>query len=403
MKVYFGLFILTAVLSFVLTPAVRFLGVRGHVYTPVRKRDIHREPIPKLGGLAMALAVLIGLGIASSVPFLDGIFLIPEPIYGILLALLIVIVSGVADDLWDLPWYAKLGGQILAGASVAFFGIRVEALPVGWYEVDNVPLQIGLTIFAVVLTINAVNFIDGLDGLAAGVAIIGGSGFFFYTYFLTRTINAYDYSNMATLLMAIMLGACVGFLPYNFHPAKIFMGETGAQLIGLLMATAAVAVTADVGALDGFRFRNVPAYMPILLPLAVLILPILDLSLAVIRRTARRSSPFTADRGHIHHKLVDGGYTHRQAVLLLYLWTFLFAYGAVSLNYFDSAIVITVVVIALSATVAITIRPWILRKAYYRRLNKIREAKAQERLRAEQRASAVAENTTDASQKESHG
>jgi UDP-GlcNAc:undecaprenyl-phosphate GlcNAc-1-phosphate transferase len=379
MKVYLAVVAITALISFALTPMARMLGVRARVYTPTRKRDMHREPIPKLGGAAMAIAVIVVMGAASIVPFLAGIY--QAPMLGILVAILVVLVMGVADDLWDLHWVIKLAGQCIAAGVVAAAGIRVEAMPVGWIHVDNEIAQILITIFVIVLTINAFNFIDGLDGLAAGVAVIGGSAFFIYSYILTRTINAYDYSNLSTLLTALLIGACLGFLPFNFHPARIFMGEVGAQLIGLLLATAAVAVTADLGALEGFRFRNVPAYMPIILPLAVMLLPLLDLLLAVLRRTARRSSPFTADRGHIHHKLVDGGYTHRQAVLLLYLWSFVVSYGAVSLTYFPATLVISITVVAMALLVLLTLRPWIVRRAYYRKLNKLREAKAAERAR----------------------
>lgn len=377
MKVYLAIVVITALLSFALTPMARMLGVRGRVYTPTRKRDMHREPIPKLGGAAMAIAVIIVMGAASIVPFLSGIY--QAPVVGILLAILVVLIMGVADDLWDLHWIIKFTGQVIAAGTVAAAGIRVEAMPVGWIHVDNEIAQIAITIFIIVLTINAFNFIDGLDGLAAGVAVIGGSAFFIYSYILTRTINAYDYSNLSTLLTALLIGACLGFLPFNFHPARIFMGEVGAQLIGLLMATAAVAVTADLGALEGFRFRNVPAYMPILLPLAVMLLPLLDLFMAVLRRTARRSSPFSADRGHIHHKLVDGGYTHRQAVLLLYLWTFVVGYGAVSLTYFPAGVVISITLVAMALLVLLTLRPWIARRTYYRKLNELRAAKAAER------------------------
>ncbi|WP_136089788.1 MraY family glycosyltransferase [Auritidibacter ignavus] len=375
MKVYLLLLLVTAALSFVLTPLVRLIGIKVRAYTPARKRDMHRDPIPKLGGVAMAVSVIITLGVAGTIPFLDAIFADPAPVRGVLLAILVILVFGVADDLWDLHWSLKLLGQILAGLSLGLNSIKVEAMPVGWIHVENEGLQIALTVFAVVLTVNAFNFVDGLDGLAAGVALIGGSVFFIYSYVLTRTINAYDYSNLATLLMAVLLGACAGFLPFNFNPARIFMGEVGAQLIGLLMAAAGVAVTADVGALEGFRFRNVPAYMPIMLPLAVLVLPLLDLLMAVVRRTARRSSPFSADRGHIHHKLVDGGYTHRQAVLLLYLWTFVVAYGTVSLTFFEPWIVMLITSLALAVTLWLTFRPWILRRAYYRRLNQIRQAR----------------------------
>ncbi|NWN88019.1 MAG: undecaprenyl/decaprenyl-phosphate alpha-N-acetylglucosaminyl 1-phosphate transferase [Micrococcaceae bacterium] len=377
MMVYLAVVAITALLSFALTPVARMLGVRGRVYTPTRKRDMHREPIPKLGGAAMAISVVTVMGLGSLVPFLAGIY--QAPVVGILIAIMILLIMGVADDLWDLHWLIKFAGQVLAAGVVAAAGIRVEAMPVGWIHVENEIAQILITIFVIVLTINAFNFIDGLDGLAAGVAVIGGSAFFFYSYLLTRTINAYDYSNLSTLLTALLIGACIGFLPFNFNPARIFMGEVGAQLIGLLMATAAVAVTADLGALEGFRFRNIPAYMPILLPLAVMLLPLLDLVMAVLRRTARRSSPFTADRGHIHHKLVDGGYTHRQAVLLLYLWTFVVGYGAVSLTYFHSVVVISVSAIAMGLLVLLTLRPWIIRRAYYRKLNQMRAARAAQR------------------------
>jgi len=361
MRAYLLLLVLSALVSFALTPAVRVLALRGRVYTPRRQRDVHRQPVPKLGGVAMLAGVLAALGVGAMVPFLGGIFTDPVPVRGVLLALAVVLVMGVADDLWDLHWSLKLSGQVAAAGLVALHGVRVEAMPVGWIPVGSEPLQVGLTVFILVLTMNAINFVDGLDGLAAGVAVIGGSAFFIYSYLLTRTINQFDYSNLATLLMAVLVGSCLGFLPHNLNPARIFMGEVGAMVIGLLMATAAIAVTADLGALAGFRFRNVPAYMPVLLPIAVMALPLADLALAVVRRTARGASPFSADRGHLHHKLVDGGYTHRQAVLLLYLWTFLIAYGVVSLNFLDWRLVLPVMAVLLLGAVYLTLHPWVHR------------------------------------------
>ncbi|QCU78420.1 undecaprenyl/decaprenyl-phosphate alpha-N-acetylglucosaminyl 1-phosphate transferase [Citricoccus sp. SGAir0253] len=361
MRAYLLLLVLSALVSFALTPAVRVLALRGRVYTPRRQRDVHRQPVPKLGGVAMLAGVLAALGVGAMVPFLGGIFTDPVPVRGVLLALAVVLVMGVADDLWDLHWSLKLSGQVAAAGLVALHGVRVEAMPVGWIPVGSEPLQLGLTVFILVLTMNAINFVDGLDGLAAGVAVIGGSAFFIYSYLLTRTINQFDYSNLATLLMAVLVGSCLGFLPHNLNPARIFMGEVGAMVIGLLMATAAIAVTADLGALAGFRFRNVPAYMPVLLPIAVMALPLADLALAVVRRTARGASPFSADRGHLHHKLVDGGYTHRQAVLLLYLWTFLIAYGVVSLNFLDWRLVLPVMAALLLGAGYLTLHPWVHR------------------------------------------
>lgn len=357
MRAYLLVIAVTALMCAAATPAVRRLALHGRAYTPRRLRDVHTRAVPKLGGMAMVFAALTGFTVAGTIPFMDGIFADSRPLHGLLVALGVVVITGLVDDLWDLRWWGKLTGQIAAALAVAVGGIRVEAMPVGWIAVGSELAQIALTVFVIVLTMNAINFVDGLDGLAAGVALIGCSAFFVYSYLLTRTIDQFDYSNLATLLMALLVGATAGFLPYNVYPARIFMGETGALLIGLLLSTAAVAVTADVGALGGFRFRNVPAYMPILLPLAVLALPLLDLVTSVIRRTARGSSPFTADRGHLHHKLVDGGYTHPQAVALLWLWSFLVSWGVVSLNFVDDAIVLPVLGAVLLATAAVVMHP----------------------------------------------
>jgi UDP-GlcNAc:undecaprenyl-phosphate/decaprenyl-phosphate GlcNAc-1-phosphate transferase len=364
MRAYVLIIAVTAITCLVLTPLIRRVALAGRAYSPHRTRDMHVRPVPKLGGVAMVMAVLVGMTLAGTVPFLDGIFTDSAPVRGLLAALGIITVLGIVDDLWDLRWWGKMAGQIAAALAVALGGIRVEAMPFGWIPVGNEPVQILLTVFVIVLTMNAINFVDGLDGLAAGVALIGGSAFFMYSYLLTRTINEFDYSNLATLLMALLVGAAAGFLPYNVSPAKIFMGEVGALVIGLLLATAAVAVTADLGALEGFRFRNVPAYMPILLPLAVLALPLLDLTTAVIRRTARGSSPFSADRGHLHHKLVDGGYTQPQAVALLWLWSFLVSWGAVSLNFFDHLVVLPVMAVLLLAAGYLTLHPMVRRRRH---------------------------------------
>lgn len=362
MRAYLLVTAVTAVTCALLTPVMRRQGVALAAHTPPRRRDVHRAPVPKLGGVAMAAAVLVGTALAATLPFLQGVFADTAAVHGILAALALAVVLGVADDLLDLPWWVKLAGQATIGLAVALGGIRIEAMPVGWIPVGSPTAQVLLTVFVIALTMNAVNFVDGLDGLAAGTALIGGSAFFVYTYLLTRTIDQYDYSNLATLLMALLIGACLGFLPYNHHPARIFMGEAGALLIGLLLATAAVAVTADLDALDGARFRHVPASMPVLLPLAVLALPLADLLLAVVRRTARGTSPFAADRGHLHHRLVDGGWSHAQAVWLLWLWAFLVAWGAVSLNFVDDMIVLPVLGLALLGAGYLTLRTPVRRR-----------------------------------------
>lgn len=358
MRIYLLLIAISFVLSFVLTPVMRAVGSRFVVPSAIRERDVHERPIPKLGGVAMIIALLAGIAISSQLEFLEGIFASPEPINGIVLACLVVLVVGVTDDVFDLRWYWKMLGQATAALAIALNGIRLEAMPVGWIHIRNEPLQIFLTVFIIVLTMNAINFVDGLDGLAAGVAAIGAAAFFIYSYVLARTINEFDHSNLSALLMALLLGASLGFLIHNFYPASIFMGESGAMLIGLIMATGALAVTADVDALDSFRFRNVPSFMPIILPIAVIILPLVDLATAVVRRTASGRSPFSADRGHLHHKLIDGGWTQRQAVLLLYLWSSLIAFGTVAFNFVDSVILLPTLAVLILIAVYITSNPW---------------------------------------------
>ncbi|MGJ9405209.1 MraY family glycosyltransferase [Nesterenkonia aurantiaca] len=365
------------VVTYLLTPAVRSIALKLGIYTPIRERDVHSQIKPRWGGVAMFLGMVVGLAAASTIPYLSGIFADLTPVRGVFAAMVVILLVGMADDTWDIPWMLKLGGQVGAAVILVLHGIQLEVMPVGWLGVGGPLVQSLLTVFVVVLTINAFNFIDGLDGLAAGVAALGGAAFFIYSYLLTLSINAFDASNLVTLLMAVLVGSCLGFLPHNFYPSKIIMGDTGAMLLGLVMAAGALAVTADVGQLaEGFRFRNIPAYMPILLPLAVTLLPLLDLAMAVVRRTARGSSPFTPDRGHLHHKLVDGGYSHPQAVLLLYLWSALFAFGAVSFNFLPWWLVTSGMVLSLGAAVVLTLGPWLRRRAL-----RVNRAAAQRALR----------------------
>lgn len=354
----------SAVVTYALTPLVRRMSLRLGIYTPIRSRDIHTEVKPRWGGLAIFGGILAGLGAASLTPYLGGLFSDMTPVIGIILAMLVIVLVGMADDAWDIRWYVKLGGQILAGVLLVFHGVQLEVMPVGWLGVGGPVLQACLTVFIVVATINAFNFIDGLDGLTAGVAAIGGSAFFIYSYLLARSINEFDASNLVTLLMAVLVGACLGFLPHNFYPSNIFMGDTGAMLLGLVMASGALIVTSSLDiAEETFRFRNIPAYMPILLPLGVMLLPVLDLAMAVVRRTVRGDSPFSPDRGHLHHKLLDSGYSHPQAVLLLYLWAAVVAFGAISFNFLPWWMVSIGLLLALAVAVWFTLGPWLRGRA----------------------------------------
>lgn len=370
MRVYLLIMAVAFVVSAALTPALRSVG--RLTMAELRERDVHTEQTPKLGGVAMIAGILVALGLASQSPFLSGVFTRPDVILGLVLACLLILVIGVADDLIDMRWYYKLAGQLGAALIMAISGVRLEVLPVGWFHISSPGWQIALAVFLMVLTMNAINFVDGLDGLAAGIAAIGALAFFTYCYMMAREVNQYDHANLGALLMAVLLGASLGFLVHNFNPAKIFMGESGAMVIGLVMSVAAIVVTSDLQALDRYRFRNVPAYMPILLPIAVIILPLLDLSLSIVRRTARGKSPFSADRGHLHHKLIDGGYTHKGAVLLLYLWSALIAFGAVALNRIPAAVLLPIWAVLLLGAALITVHPWIRSRLSRRSVAKAR-------------------------------
>jgi UDP-GlcNAc:undecaprenyl-phosphate/decaprenyl-phosphate GlcNAc-1-phosphate transferase len=224
----------------------------------------------------------------------------------------------------------KLAGQILAGGVLAWQGVAITTLPLGQLTVGSSWMSLILTVFTVVFVMNAVNFIDGLDGLVAGVAIIANGVFYLYSYLLVVITSPTNYFNLASLISAVVIGACVGFLPLNWHPAKLFMGDAGAYLVGLLMATSAIAVTGqiDPNQISGFgRASLLPAFLPILLPIAILVVPFLDFALAVTRRLRAGKSPFSADRQHLHHRLLDMGHSVVHAVLIFYAWTAVVAVG----------------------------------------------------------------------------
>lgn len=320
--------LIAAAVTFLLVPVARHLARYLRAVTPVRERDIHTSPVPRLGGIAMFVGAMVALIAAANIPFLGDVFGQTNQVIGVALASLWVVLLGTADDLWDLDWWAKLGGQIIAGLILAFFGVLLVTFPVAGLTIGSARLSIFATVFVVVFTINAVNFVDGLDGLAAGLVAIGGSAFFLYTYLLTRASSPEDYSSLAAAVLAAMVGVCLGLLPHNFHPARIFMGDSGATLLGVLFASATIIVTGNIDPTRVSTGQAFPAFLPILLPVAVLLVPAIDMILAVFRRLRRGQSPFHADRMHLHHRLLDLGHSHRGAVLIMYVWTFVASFSA---------------------------------------------------------------------------
>lgn len=365
---YFLIAGIAAVVTYTLALLVLKLSLKYKLYPQqVRQRDVHSTPTPRLGGVAMFFGVIVAFAVASSFSNFSLIFNDPSKVFGLLGAALIIVIIGVADDVWDLDWLTKLAGQIIAAFVLAWPGVQLYTLPFAGKTILSPYLSLIITIFAVVLVMNAVNFIDGLDGLVAGVAVIANGVFFVYAYLLQGQAQT-EYFNLASLTTAILIGACVGFLPVNFHPAKMFMGDSGALLVGLLMAASAISVTGQVddGYLaqpDKFTLGFLPAFIPIVLPIAVLIIPLLDFGLAVIRRLRAGKSPFTADRKHLHHRLLDMGHSHLHAVLILYSWTFVASVGVLAFTFVPSRIAALLFVAGLAICAAITLAPLSRRKA----------------------------------------
>jgi UDP-GlcNAc:undecaprenyl-phosphate/decaprenyl-phosphate GlcNAc-1-phosphate transferase len=357
-RVYLLVLLVAAAVTYLLTPVARWVALRTGAITALRDRDVHAVPTPRLGGAAMLAGLTVAMAVASQIPFLHGVFEDTRRAWGIVGAAAMVCLLGVADDIWDLDWMTKLAGQSLAGGFLAFQGVQLYQFPlVGLAAVGSPRLSLIVTVLAVVVAMNAVNFVDGLDGLAAGMIAIGGTGFFVYTYLLAREASPTDVSNLATVVVAALVGACLGFLPHNFYPARIFMGDSGSMLIGLVMAAAAIVVTGQIDLQLLTNRQTIPAFLPIVLPIAVLLLPLLDMGLAVVRRVGAGRSPFHPDRLHLHHRLLELGHSHRRAVVIMYLWTAVFAFGAAALVLLSTTTVLVVLGVAAVVAALLTLGP----------------------------------------------
>ncbi|SEE99820.1 glycosyltransferase family 4 protein [Ruania alba] len=333
MSVYLLVLAIAAAVTYLTTPLARRLAQRTGAVTAVRARDVHTIPTPRLGGVAMVAGLGAALVFASQTRFLQPVFSDSLP-WAILACAVGICLLGVADDIWDLDWITKLIGQIVVAGVLAWQGVQLASLPIFGLTIGSFRLSLMVTVIVVVVAINAVNWVDGLDGLAAGVIAIGGSAFFIYTYVLTQNNNPTDYSNLATVLIAAVVGGCLGFLPHNFHPARIFMGDSGAMALGLTVAAAAIMVTSQIDPNVLEARQAIPAFVPIILPVAVLMLPLLDVGVTSLRRLLSGKSPFHADRTHLHHKLLDRGHSHRRAVAIMYVWTGVISFSAAALVWF---------------------------------------------------------------------
>lgn len=330
MKAYLLLGVIAMAITFLATPIVRRVSLALHVLTPVRERDVHTVPTPRLGGIAMLLGMVGAFLISRQMPYFSHFYTDPQ-VWALIFGSLAITLLGVVDDIYDLTWWTKLSGQILIATAVAWQGIQVISFPVFGITIPSTRMSIMVTVLIIVFAINAVNFVDGLDGLAAGITLIGAGAFFVYSYLLIRLTNAQSYASFAAMIGIVIVGVCLGFLFSNFHPATIFMGDSGSMLLGLTISCMFIVVTGqiDPASIGGSQF--LPAAIPLLLPVAVLILPFLDTIMAVIRRVGRGETPIKPDSQHLHHRLLKMGHSHRRAVLVMYLWALYFSLLAVCL------------------------------------------------------------------------
>jgi UDP-GlcNAc:undecaprenyl-phosphate/decaprenyl-phosphate GlcNAc-1-phosphate transferase len=370
MREYVLTLLVAAAVTYVLTPLVRRFAIAVGAMHAARDRDVHVVPTPLLGGFAMYAGLAAALVVASQLPSLNSVFADTNMARGLLLAGGLVVVMGFVDDRWGMGAISKLAGQVAAGVILVWSGAEVTWLPAphGTTLGLTSDQQIAVTILVVVITINAVNFIDGLDGLAAGIVGIGAAAFFAYYFTLTHRLGLPDQAGPA-LASAVLAGICLGFLPHNYHPARIFMGDTGAMLIGLLLAYAPISSLAslDPGSLTdyaaGTAVNRFGAILPLLLPAAIMLIPYADLLMAVIRRTRKGMSPFAPDRKHLHHRMLDIGHSHRTSVLIMYLWAALFAGSVVWLSIAQTPLLVLVIVtvgamLALLFVSMPRLRPW---------------------------------------------
>ncbi|MFI8301897.1 MraY family glycosyltransferase [Streptomyces sp. NPDC085927] len=359
MREYLLTLCITAAVTYLLTGPVRKFAIVAGAMPEIRARDVHREPTPRLGGIAMFFGLCAGLLVADHLTNLGHLFDESNEPRALLSGAALIWLIGVLDDKFEIDALIKLGGQMIAAGVMVMQGLTILWLPVP--GVGSVALTQWqgtlLTVALVVITINAVNFVDGLDGLAAGMVCIAGAAFFLYAYRIWYSYGI-EAAAPATLFSAILMGMCLGFLPHNMHPARIFMGDSGSMLIGLVLAAGAISITGQVDpdALNLYAggekeavHQTVPVYIPLLLPLTIIAVPAADLILAIVRRTWRGQSPFAADRGHLHHRLLEIGHSHSRAVLIMYFWSALIGFGALAYSVNSASMWIVLSVVILSA------------------------------------------------------
>lgn len=309
-----------AAVTVMTVPVFRVIAETKGMTAAPNERDAHDRPTANIGGGAMLVGFVVAYGVAWLSGMFDSVFTDSTDPIGILVCALLVYVVGLRDDVRAISAPAKIAGLVLAASILAVSGVSII-----WFRipfVDPIVLDPSLSFLISVIWIlvmaNAVNFIDGLDGLAAGIVGIGALSFFLYSLRLT-SVEILESNNVGPLVAAIVAGICLGFLPWNTHPAKIFMGDGGSLLLGSMMAASTMAVGGRIP--DPYSGQTFFFYAPLVIPLVILGVPIIDTAFAIIRRASRGQALSTADKDHLHHRLMRLGHGHRTSVFILWAWT----------------------------------------------------------------------------------
>ena len=338
MFAYAFTFLVALAVTFVLTPVVKNFAIRIGAVDKPDARKVHHGLVPRLGGLAIYAGFMV-----SAITTIGFTY----EMVGIMAGATFLIIVGVADDVVSLRPKVKLLGQIIAAAiPVVIFNINIDWINVPWHGIVYLPavISIPLTIFWIIGFTNTVNLIDGLDGLAAGVAFIASISMFLLAYNLNQFLPA--------LVIVSMAGAALGFLQYNFNPAKIFMGDTGSMLLGYTLSVAAV-----------LGLVKTAATVALVVPIIALGLPILDTTFAIIRRKMSGVPIFQPDKGHLHHRLLALGMTQKQAVLIMYFVSMILGIVALFVANVSYKTGIVTVLVVLAVIIYSAKRIGILRKS----------------------------------------
>lgn len=345
--------LVAAVVTGVATPLVaRLATAAGAVDRPSDPRKVHTRPVPTLGGLGMMAGFLAALAVAAFLPPFQELFATSSEPAGLLAGVAVIALVGVVDDLRGLPPTVKVAGQILAALGPALFGIQLVYAWIPGLDLVILSGDLGLplTLIAMLAMVNAVNLIDGLDGLAAGVVAIGAAAFFAFAL-VTGGVGE-SVPTSAPLVAAALVGMCLGFLVHNLHPARVFMGDTGSMLLGLLLACASIS---HVGRTTAPSYTDVAGSVPLLVPALVLAIPFLDTAFAVVRRTYRGTGLGVADAGHLHHLLLGFGHSHRRAVAVLWYWSATLAGASVAWALVDTVVLVAGTGAAVAIGVLLTV------------------------------------------------